>query len=555
MPFLLDQIVNGEPAVTRVEGDSLRIGRGTNADLRLEEPSVALEHAKIERDAAGYRLTDWQSVTGTYLNGKAVDGAYLADGDSIELGGVLLKAGWSGPGEPLRLTVRPVAAEGPAPAAGAGSAAPGEPAAASAAPLPVKVPEIDYLGAYRLRRPLLTQGFLALLLTAAALLAALALPLVGAYGAFQPGEVSEAHRKEMQIKHPTVSCAGCHRPWSGPVEQQCLTCHADKQKHQPRQAFDPPCADCHLEHRAAASLALVNDGRCVDCHGDLTVKGRESGAVPAVARRITSFPAGHADFSVTLAPGRRLPVGVAAATRADPARLKFGHLLHLGRALKRPDGTPAALRCESCHEVAEEARPTGMKPVRYQAACAACHPLTFDPRLGDQQAPHGDATRVREFLVRTYSDRRDATLSGREIRSRMVRGTAPLAPIDLSARASRAVIEAERYLYGSACGECHDVDLDAPVPRVTKPALPGQWLPYSRFAHSDHQIEGLQCVHCHTTAAASRETADVLIPGIAACGGCHGGSGRPPGQAEVRTGSGQCRGCHDYHPAHPAARR
>lgn len=560
MPFFVDHLFRDQPLLTRVEGEALRIGRGTNAELRLEEPTVDLEHARIEGDAAGYRLLDQGSTTGTYLNGKPAGGTYLKDGDTIEIGATRIAVAWEGPGTPLRLEVRTIAAAqdeamggdtreaaGAAPAGAEGAAASPAGAAGAGRP-PIAVEEVDYLRAYRLRRPFFTKGALAVLLTAAAIAAIAALPILGAYRAFQPGNVSKPHQREMDAKF-AVSCAGCHRPWSGPVEQQCLTCHP-RAGHQARQAVDPPCAGCHFEHRGADSLTRVSDASCVACHGDLKVKGAEP---PAYAARITAFPAGHADFSVTLPSGPRLPLAEAVSRRADPGTLRFGHFQHLRGPLRRTGGAKVRLRCEDCHRV-ERSGPTGLAPVRYEEACAACHPLSFDSNRPDSEAPHVAPRQVRAFLAELYSDRRDPNLSLREIRNRIVRGTGPQAQIDVSARATRRVLEAERYLYTSACKECHEVDADAvPLPTVTSTAAPQVWLPHSHFPHAAH-TQGIACTDCHANAAASKATADVLLPGLAACGGCHGGGGPPPGKATLRSGPTQCRSCHGYHPkAQPAA--
>ena len=128
-----------QPTGTRIDGDSLLVGRGTNADLRLDDPTVALEHARIERVGAGYRLTDLGSVTGTYLNGKLVQKDLLADGDTVDVGPYRLRVRGSGPADDLALEVGLLAA----------------PVAAGAAAVPVR--EVDYLRAYGLRRPFFTK--------------------------------------------------------------------------------------------------------------------------------------------------------------------------------------------------------------------------------------------------------------------------------------------------------------------------------------------------------------------------------------------------------------
>jgi hypothetical protein len=116
------------------------------------------------------------------------------------------------------------------------------------------------------------------------------------------------------------------------------------------------------------------------------------------------------------------------------------------------------------------------------------------------------------------------------------------------------VLDAERYLYGIACQKCHLVDMDAtPVPAVTPPRIPPSWLDRSKpFPHDRHQTD-IVCEDCHAGAATSTVTADVLIPGLEACSGCHGGSGKPPGEAKRRSGPTDCRSCHEYHSGFPSS--
>lgn len=506
MAFLIGYPEGSVPPVQEVGGDRLLIGRGTNAGLRLDDPSVDWEHATIEKDARGFRLVDAASATGSYLNGEKVDAAYLHDGDAVGIGPYLIEVRESP--NLLGLAVRRVAEA--------------KPEQATAAPFA----EMDYLRAYRLTRPFLTKASLALLATLAAAAVLLALPAVGALRAFQPGAVSEDHERK------GVGCMDCHAPWKGPTKTQCSdsACHP-RTEHQPRQALDPDCSDCHFEHRGERSLTLVDDRSCVRCHGALEVAG---GGRPSVATAIASFPAEHPDFS---------------RPQTDSTELRFGHAKHLAKPILTTEGQRVQLVCADCHQVAKQASPTAMRPIEYETACARCHPLTFDPRLTDEQAPHEHPERVQEFLLRVYSDRRGALSIG-ELRRRLLRNPRSLPPIDFSRRANEAVLDAERYLYGIACQKCHVVDMEAtPVPAVTPPEIPSRWLTRSKpFPHDRHQT-GLACEDCHAQAAASVVTSDVLVPGLDACAGCHGGSSKPPGEAKRRPGSNDCRSCHVYHGA------
>src|SRR5579864_8454779 len=106
--------------IAYVPGDVLRIGRGTNAELRLDDIAVALEHAVIEPAERGYRLLDRGSATGTYLNGKPVREALLSGNDLIDIGGYQIRVQITDPEDPLFLSVR---AGATVPAARAGTMA------------------------------------------------------------------------------------------------------------------------------------------------------------------------------------------------------------------------------------------------------------------------------------------------------------------------------------------------------------------------------------------------------------------------------------------------
>ena len=441
---------------------------------------------------------------------------------------------------------------------------------------------VDYLGAYSLRRPLFNKALLALVLTAGAAAGLLFLARSGRATAFEPGRVHAWHAE--------TACASCHSPWRGPDPVLCSDCHAGQREkgeiHQARQTLPPPCTGCHPEHRGGDRLTAADDTQCASCHRDLRVN--PPGAEPRFARRVSAFFDDHPDFSITLPSGVRLPLAEAVTRRADPTPLRFNHQRHLRAGLPTPSGQRVQLRCESCHHLAAGAEgaagaasaasaagaagtaagsssppgggqpamagSSGIVPITYETSCttSGCHPLTFDNRRPDQVAPHASPRRVREFLVSVYSDRRGAIESVGDQYRRLMRGAgAPSRGIDYGGQAQGAVVLAERYLYGTACKECHVVDTNArPLPRVTWTPIPARWLPHGRFQHLDHPGD---CRQCHGAAADSTVAADVLLPAIAICRTCHGGGG---GAAQVKAGKApaaptDCLSCHRYHPDSP----
>ena len=503
---------------------------------------------------------------------------------------------------PAAVPAKPSVAPPPRPS----EAAPREPerpapAPAAAVPTPSAAPRIDYASAYALARPGLTKGTLTLLVTAAAVVMVAALAAGGEQTWFMPG-ISSAHarivgapvamageggaapadpsggppsgtaaavpaadprRREIERR----GCLACHRPWRGPtaVADGCAACHsANAAPHAEILAAASPvpvCAECHAEHRDRPLVFRGDDALCLGCHRDLGAVVTAAGAAPAVAARVTSFAADHPELVIEVAaPGggvRRIPLDDPAAKGADPGILDFDHRLHRVHAagesplepspLRGPQG-PTTLECGACHGPDE--RTGRMQPVVFEEHCASCHRLTFDARYPDCQARHGAPAQVQEFLLATYAlercpDETAAPAGGAgSIFDR--RGRLGTPSILGDARRRRALeaeaTEAAVTLFRSACDVCHRVDLDAvPLPTVEPPRLPEAWMPGAGFSHLDHDEFG--CGECHAAAAASAETADVLLPGIAACRACHGEDESAAGWGG-RLGCGEC---HAYH--------
>ncbi|MDY7091503.1 MAG: FHA domain-containing protein [Acidobacteriota bacterium] len=647
MTFLIHRLVGERTLLRTVEGDSLTIGRGAAADVRLDDAAVALEHAEIRREGKHWVLVDRGSVTGTYRNGRQVERETLSGDDTVEIGGYRLRFQVTHPEDPLFVHFSPIesAVEAAAPAEPRekatdealdtatfevpvnptdGSAAPEElapagherpsaptpsprvpdqPAPTQPAPVkpaPVKPalapapPEaVDYAAAYSLARPGWTKGALTVALTVVALITVAALA-AGSHRPLMPG-ISSAHAlivaedtapaaapgenaaggaflNSEARRIATRGCAACHRPWRGPaaVEDGCVACHGDQgEPHaaalasSPSAAAAPACASCHPEHRGQDLVRRAVAADCTPCHREL------SAVVPnaTVTPQVTSFASDHPELVVTLPASRSDSGGeegprrlsVAEAAGADPGTVDFGHRVHRvqqeatgaspAQTLRGPDG-PVALVCGDCHVADDD---TGrMQPVSFENHCQSCHRLSFDERLPDRQAPHSTPREVVDSLLGLYSGSEwgpDAAVSLRDRRLEVITGGGRQ---KLPPGVDRQVADAARTLFRAGCDFCHRVDLDAvPLPTVAPAAIPERWMPGARFSHLGHR--NVACSTCHPDAATSEASADVLMPGIAACRGCHGAGSSPTASlAEDRGpaawgGALACAQCHGYH--------
>jgi pSer/pThr/pTyr-binding forkhead associated (FHA) protein len=74
-----------------LESEVFTIGRGEDNTLRLEDPMVSREHARISTVMHDQILADLNSANGTIVNGAKIDKHILQHGDVIELGRFRLK--------------------------------------------------------------------------------------------------------------------------------------------------------------------------------------------------------------------------------------------------------------------------------------------------------------------------------------------------------------------------------------------------------------------------------------------------------------------------------
>lgn len=519
MSFLVQRVAGRALTLNEVRGGVLRIGRGTQQQLRSDNPAVALEHAVIEEDQAGYSITDRGSITGTYVNSKAVETQRLAKGDVIEIGDLRIEVQGADAGKPLFLRVASTAAR----PQGRGFSLEQEDASAPAGPAggTVKAQRFDFAAAYKLQRPYLTRWSIT------ALLLILALAVLGEVltpekqKAFMPGGVSSAHARARDASGQPIGekCNACHSAWNGVPSARCSECHG-KASHAENVAAEPPCGDCHMEHRGTGKLAAIADSRCVSCHSSVgTHMKKPDPRVLATFPSINSFGDKHPEFTWP----------------ADNDTLRLNHRLHLAKGgIFNASGQREQLKCASCHKLVETRGKSDPAPITFEQDCHRCHRLTFDPRFPDTEVPHGaEPGLVYGFILQTYGGNSDiAGKSPEELRRILTR--APVVE-----PGSQAFINAEQVIK-TKCSLCHDVQRSGGKLGATKPVIPTRWMEHANFSHGPHR--NLDCESCHAASGSTR-TSDVLMPARKECTDCHGSR---PLLGTARSAS-NCILCHDYH--------
>jgi pSer/pThr/pTyr-binding forkhead associated (FHA) protein len=81
-----------------LEPPGLVIGRGTQSDLRIDDPGVSRRHAEFRvqpaasaASAALVSVVDLGSTNGTLVNGRRVQHAILEDGAVVQIGGTTIR--------------------------------------------------------------------------------------------------------------------------------------------------------------------------------------------------------------------------------------------------------------------------------------------------------------------------------------------------------------------------------------------------------------------------------------------------------------------------------
>jgi hypothetical protein len=397
-------------------------------------------------------------------------------------------------------------------------------------------------------------------------------------------------------------CAACHVQQAGVFaakaeKSACLACH-DGPVHHPSRVAELECAACHVEHRGRVNLSAARNQTCAECHSDL----RTAGGTSNFSNSIRSFEDGHPEFlavregsrdpgtiklnhAIHMKPIRRGPNGpevqlscvdchrAAAVNAAWP----YGDAKYVGAATIYSEKDELLLvKAETMATRHAKTDRELMAPVKFATACASCHLLAFDKRFEDG-VPHDKPEVVHAFVVKKFTayiaahpgELREVLDPDRALIGRPMTPGARL--LTAQEWIGEKTLVAEELLWHKTCAQCHtistsplydtmmarwsaagsDASARAAIAKATLPAVPAamplpsvagskttqKWMPHANFDHDAHR--GFTCESCHVKALTSKETSDVLLPGIATCKTCHAPG---PDHAESR-----CFECHSYH--------
>jgi hypothetical protein len=369
----------------------------------------------------------------------------------------------------------------------------------------------------------------------------------GGQKVYSSGPLSHAHAVFTQ------QCALCHVTQAGAFSAQvtdraCLTCH-DAPVHHANQTFTPACSSCHVEHKGSMLLQATSDAACTQCHADLRTRDGQ----PHFVTSIGAFDRRHPDIAA-------MRTG-----QSDPGGVRLNHFLHLQPNLMGPGNSRVQMACEDCHRTTRDAvdatkllpaavgathkatsDPAYMPLPNFANHCASCHTLQFDKRFGENQVPHDKPEVVHTFLLKQFADYiarhpgavHEVTPPLREIPERE---RIPLVARNAAEWVQFRVDDAEWLLYAKTCKQCHTLKATGgALPEIAKTNLTTRWLQHAEFDHHAHRM--MTCTGCHTRTPDSRETSDVLLPGIQTCEQCH----QPKGSSK-EAAEGRCYECHQYH--------
>jgi hypothetical protein len=186
-----------------------------------------------------------------------------------------------------------------------------------------------------------------------------------------------------------------------------------------------------------------------------------------------------------------------------------------------------------------------MSPIAYAKHCVACHGLQFDPHF-QESVPHDTPEVIHAFLMKKFQGYIPSHPSELRVAAPVPERDLPQKPLPIAYRilsqqqwVDLKVAESEQLLWRKTCAQCHALSFakQSPLPLVAYSNITKRWFQHAVFDHDTHKL--LKCEECHSQATTSRDTSDVLIPGIKTCQTCH--------HAGSNSAESRCFECHTYH--------
>ncbi|HSK95541.1 MAG TPA: FHA domain-containing protein [Euzebyales bacterium] len=83
---------DGRPRVIELTEEPVLFGRSPSCTVRLDDPYVSDDHARIYKDSSGWMVKDLKSTNGTFLNRvKVTAPAQIAAGDQLGIGKTIVE--------------------------------------------------------------------------------------------------------------------------------------------------------------------------------------------------------------------------------------------------------------------------------------------------------------------------------------------------------------------------------------------------------------------------------------------------------------------------------
>lgn len=556
-----------------LDNNVLSIGRGTNQNILLADPKVALAHAKIFVQENGCKVV---ASSGKYVikNSQVVKKCYLKLGEEIEISGhkIALLPAESNHDFVLLVSVSSI----------------------EHAPLQKRY-QLSFSDLTLSKRSWSWTLFLSILLLCLLLPAAgLINPLwMEALRQSPLPDDSQWLAGNLIKPHKFIGdgCAKCHTKAFIPTSNEtCESCHTTVKRHVSDIALSTSlneitqCTSCHKEHNPQEILSSYSQQICVDCH----INPIKNSSNKIKFDTASDFEHAHPAFKVSvltaLTKGKEIVdwqskrLALKGNKLTEQSNLKFSHQLHMDpQGIKSTTGD-ITLVCSDCH--VPEVNSGEMQPITMEKNCQRCHPLTFDLDDPTRVVPHGPPADVVMMMREYYAFRyiyqnlnkeseqnaivkagdlfmvREARRPGREkklrkdfqysLNEQTVASIEKLTKQTIRTNAlvwaeSRAYVAATDIFERQACEVCHVVTKNdtAELPWQVQPVrLTKQWLPFANFTHDAHKTS--ECKSCHK-ASSSKVSSDILMPNIENCQQCHGS------EQSDNLIPNTCIDCHDFH--------